>query len=264
MSSTPYLTIENLAVEFAGQRVLCGVSFSLAKGERRLLVGRNGSGKSTLLRAILGLVPRSSGRVIFDGQDLATLNPRQRAKLVAYVPQGFLPPFPVTVGELLLMSRYAHRPRLAGYSKLDQERIEWALEITDTARFRERGLLTLSGGERQRVYIASSLAQEAKILLLDEPFTGLDLKYQVELTALLDHLAQECELTYLAALHDLNLGALLGQSVLALKCGEVVYDGEFREFMQQQLLESVFGGGFRLIPHDQTGDPVVVPDLIGY
>jgi iron complex transport system ATP-binding protein len=201
------------------------VSLSFGPASLTGLLGPNGSGKSTLLRLLAGLMRPGSGRVLLEGSDLAAMGESSRARRIAFVPQSFLPAFPFTAWELVLMGRHPHRGRFDPPGAEDRRIGEAALERCDALSFRDRYFGELSGGERQRVLLASALAQQPRILLLDEPAASLDLSHQVALFDRLGRLARRERLCVICALHDLDQAARSFPRVVLMRSGRVTAEG---------------------------------------
>lgn len=212
--------LEAEAVSFAveAQRILEGVSLSSRRGEFAGLVGPNGAGKSTLIKCISGLLAQTGGRVSLDGRDLAQMSPRQVAQVVAHLPQNTSVDFGFTSLEVVLMGRNPHLGpfQLEGDSDIDIARAGMA--FTDTDWLADRGINTLSGGERQRVLIARALAQEPRLLLLDEPTANLDIQHQLQIMELIRRLVAG-GLSALAAMHDLNMASAYCDRLYLMKNG---------------------------------------------
>jgi iron complex transport system ATP-binding protein len=242
----PVLALEDVA--FAYRRrgrpdrdVLRGVSLAITPGEMVVLLGPNGSGKTTLLRVAMGALAPGRGHVTLDGQPLATWNRRGVAQRIAVMPQ--LPQLPdgFRVEELVEMGRAPHARSRFGASAEDQEAVERALADASAADLVGRRIEELSGGERQRVLVAMALAQEPRILLLDEPTQHLDLAHQVGLLAALDRLRRSRGLAVVAVLHDPALTALADPRVVLLEAGRIVADGRAMDVLQPALVARVFG-----------------------
>ena len=197
------LAFDRVSFGYNGRPVLRDASFAIEEGEAWALVGPNGAGKSTLLRLAMGILQPASGAVLLGGKPLAGVRPREAAKSVAMVPQSMELPFAFTVGQVVAQGRTPYLGTLRGAGERDRAAVERALALTDTAQFRDRIFNELSGGERQRVKIALALAQEPRLLLLDEPTQSLDLGRQRELMGLLGLLQGE-GVTLLATMHDLH------------------------------------------------------------
>ena len=200
------IELREVTVTLGGRPVVDGVDGAVADGEWLALIGPNGAGKTTLLRAIAGLVP-FSGSIRIGGRETAELARRELSRLLAVVPQEPSTPPWMTVGEYVLLGRTPHLGALAKEGRHDREAAARALARLDLMGYGERRLGTLSGGEKQRVVVARALAQEAQIVLLDEPTAALDVGHQQQALELLDLLRGESGLTLVAAMHDLTLAA---------------------------------------------------------
>ncbi len=215
------LTIEHLSVAYDHTVVLRDVSLTGIAGQVLGLIGPNGAGKSTLLRAISGTLAPAAGSIQLGEIDLVRLLAAERARLVAVVPQGANLPEGFSVAEVVLMGRAPHLPRFSGESTHDHEIARHAMQQTATWALAERWIGELSGGERQRVLIARALAQEPRLLLLDEATAQLDLKHQTATLDMARRLARS-GLTVIAALHDLNLAALYADRLALLHEGRLL------------------------------------------
>jgi cytidylate kinase len=231
-----------------GLLALDGVTMHVEAGEFAGVIGPNGAGKTTLLRAISGVAPPRAGSVRVDGREVGTLPPRERARLVAVVPQVEGPPGGYTVREAVAMGRTPHLGRWGGGGAADRAAVEQALRHTRLEDLDSRLVETLSGGERQRVLIARALAQEARVMLLDEPTAHLDVAVQLEIMELLAGLPRS-GLTLVAALHDLNLAATFCRRLLLLDRGRVVADGAPETVLTDEILAPVYGAEFLVRPH---------------
>ncbi len=203
------------------------------------IVGPNGAGKSTLLSILSGLRGGYIGSCQFGGIEIRNWPRRALARDLAFVPQSLRLDFPFRAEEIVTMGRTPHGD---GWFETDEDlaAIDRAMTETDTQVFRGRDFRSLSGGERQRVVLASALAQEPRVLLLDEPTTFLDLKHQIAMYRLLRDLARN-GLMVVAVTHDLNLAATFGDRVIALDQGRVAADGSPRDVVTEETLRSVFG-----------------------
>ncbi len=237
------IQIENLALELNGTSILRDVSFSVAQGEYVSIIGPNGAGKTTLLRCLLGMYAYH-GSAKINGFECVACDSRTLARQVSYVPQTHDIEFPLSVYDFVMMGRYPYLSALSPSQKHDEEAVERALQITGTAQFRTRTLRTLSGGERQKVYIAAALAQEAPVMLLDEPATFLDWRHQSEVMTLLKKINIECGATILAVNHDLNSAAHWSDRIVAVKDGRTLFSGTPEELIQPAPLEQLFETAF--------------------
>lgn len=253
------LSVRNLALTLDGRRILEDVSFDLEPGEFVCVVGPNGAGKTTLLRCLMRIYTRWTGQVLWEGTPIERFSSRQWARRVAYLPQEDRVSVPYTVEEFVLMARYPHGNPFRPPSPADLEAVRKALLMTETWSWRHRIVRTLSGGERQRVMLAAVLAQQASLLLLDEATTFLDYHHREDVQALLKRINRREGITILAVTHDVNAAALVSDRIIALEQGRVLFAGPPEELMQAGVLRGLFGFQPVLVPHPQTGLPMVVP-----
>ena len=232
------LCIEHLSAAYHGNVVLRDVSLAAPEGQVLGLIGPNGAGKTTLLRAISGALAPTGGSIRLGDADLSRLPAAERARRIAVVPQQPHLPDGFTVAEAVLMGRTPHLPRFGGESARDYEIARQAMVSTATWALADRWLGELSGGERQRVLIARALAQEPRVLLLDEATAHLDLKHQTATLDLARRLARG-GLTVIAALHDLNLAALYADRLALLHAGTLLaYDTPARVLTPERLRQA--------------------------
>ncbi|GIH13433.1 ABC transporter ATP-binding protein [Rugosimonospora africana] len=248
--------VRDVGVDLDGNEIVRGVSLSVARGEWVTVIGPNGAGKSTLLRAIAGLV-RFRGGIELFGQASDALSRRERARLVAMVPQDPVVPPGMEVLDYVLLGRTPYIPPLGRESAADLVAVDEALTRLDLTRFAGRRLESLSGGERQRVFLARALAQGATLLLLDEPTTALDIGHQQEVLELVDRLRRDGPLTVLATMHDLSIAGEFADRMVLLADGRVVAAGPPREVLTEQLLSDHYRARVRVIDGDHG--PLVVP-----
>ena len=230
------LRVNLISAGYSGKSILRDIRFELPAGRILALIGPNGSGKTTLIRALSGVLPVVDAEVHINGTDLTRSNQQERARLLAVVPQSTYIPPTFTVEEVVMMGRTPYINWLGSTSQKDSEITEKVMALTDTARFKGRMSGELSAGERQRVILARALAQDTPVLLMDEPTSHLDLRYQIEFLELSVKLAKEQNKTVLIALHDLNLAARFGDEVLAMKDGTVAALGKTGDVLNQPLL----------------------------
>jgi iron complex transport system ATP-binding protein len=242
----------------ATQPAVEGVSLAAPRGAVTAVVGPNGSGKSTLVRALLALVPLAAGRIMIDGQDVAELPARARARLVAVVPQREEPAFPLAVREFVSLGRHAHVSPWRAPGAEDDAAIESALARADAGALQARDVRELSGGEWQRVRIARALAQGARALVLDEPTTFLDVGHEMAVFELLDALARE-GLAVLLVSHQLNLVARFATSLVLLHRGRVAAHGPPASVMDGPTLERVYDWPLVVTRDPAVGAPALVP-----
>jgi iron complex transport system ATP-binding protein len=243
-------------------RVLPGVqdvSLSVEGGSVVGLLGPNGSGKTTLLRLLAGMLTPASGTVSLDGVPIAAMDAAARARRIAVVPQETHLAFDYTVLEIALMGRYPHLGAFELEGPRDVQIAREALAATGTASLERRLFATLSGGEKQRVVIASALAQQADVLLLDEPTASLDVGYQFEVANLLGRLNKERGLTIVVATHDLNFAAGLCHSLVLVSEGRVVNAGPTDDTLTSLNIQTLYGVVADVYPHHAAGHLTVVP-----
>src|SRR4051812_42631287 len=239
--------------------VLHGLNLSVAEGEVVALVGPNGSGKSTLLRALGRILKPRGGAVLLEGRSLASLPTREVAQKLALLPQGPTLSNDLSVQELVWMGRSPHQGWLGLPNAGDKEAVEWAAKETSIEALLQRNVSSLSGGERQRVWLAMALAQQPRLLLLDEPTTFLDLSHQLELLELVRYLNAEHGLTVVMVLHDLNQAARYAQRVVVLHEGAVYAQGTPQAVLTPQTLGVVFGIEGEIIEGPPGVGMVIVP-----
>jgi len=225
-----------------GQRTIVDIpELHLEPGRITCLVGPNGCGKSTLLKALGGLLRPARGEIRLDARPLADWAPKALARRLASLPQSPSAPDDIRVSQLVGHGRYPHQGLLGGATARDLEVVDWALGATSIGHLRERRFATLSGGERQRVWLAMTLAQQAEILLLDEPTTYMDMGHQVELLELLAELHRRHGRTIVMVLHDLNQASQYADRLLAMRDGRILADGTPDEVVDSALTERLFG-----------------------
>ncbi len=239
------------------------LSFHVDAGEILGIVGPNGSGKSSLLKILSGLLPVGEGDVLLGGLSLQKRSQADIARLVAVVPQDYVQVFPFTVVETVLMGRFPHRTvrwwsmGIGDETANDLACAHQAMVDTDVVSLADRLVSDLSGGERQRVMIARALAQEPKILLLDEPTAFLDINHQIEVCSLITRLRAERRLTVVLVSHDLNVASQYCDRVLMLKEGGLCRIGSPEETIRPDVLRMVYGCDVVVDAHPQTGRPRV-------
>jgi iron complex transport system ATP-binding protein len=240
------------------REVLRGVDLVAHAGELVALIGPNGAGKSTLLRVLGGLLRPTAGSVAIDGVDVGALDRRAMARHIAIVPQIFETLFPFTVREIVALGRTSRLGPLGTLGSDDARAVGRALDDIGATDLADRRIDRVSGGERQRAVLAMALAQEAGVLLLDEPTAHLDPAHQRATLDRVATLARVRGLAVVAVLHDLNLAAAFASRVVLLADGAVVRDAEPGQVITAELVRSVFGPGLRVVAHD--GRPFVIPE----
>ncbi|MDD4180634.1 MAG: ABC transporter ATP-binding protein [Victivallaceae bacterium] len=239
------IRVENLTFRhYRGAKpVVNNVSFSVKKGHLAVLLGPNGSGKTSLFKCIAGLWTPEHGRVLFDGRDVVNISFRERASLLAVVPQEHTPPFPYSVFEAVLMGRAPHVALFAGPSVADECAAKAALEAVGIGHLTDRCYTRISGGERQLVLIARALAQEAPLLLLDEPTSHLDFRNQHMVLETVRRVAKAKNLTVLMTLHDPNLASCFAHQIFMIKEGVIVTNGTPESTLTEEHLGDLYDIG---------------------
>jgi iron complex transport system ATP-binding protein len=241
------LEIRGLDLDYGSRAVLRDVNVALAPKEMVALIGPNGAGKSSLLRCVTGLLRPRAGDVLIDGQNVARMERRALAQTLAVVPGETLVAFPMRVEELVALGRIPHERALRGQDDDDRRAVDRALERVGISDLRDRDVRELSLGERQMCLLAMAVAQQARLLLLDEPTVHLDLRHQVTVMELLRDLSQRDGVTVLAVLHDVALARHFFDRLLLLDKGRLVADGEPNTVLSPANIESVYGVDPRLV-----------------
>ena len=240
VSEQPALQADALSVAYGKHPVLHGVELAVRRGSITGLIGPNGSGKSTLLRALARLIRPRSGHATIYGQRIDQLSPRRLAQTLAVMPQHPVAPPGVTVRELV---GYGRSPFNAWYKPTppgDHELIDALIERCDLVSLADRLVHTLSGGERQRAWIAMALAQQPKVLMLDEPVSALDIGHQLEVMDLLADINREQQTTLVIVLHDLNLAARYCDELVALLDGKIIAAGPTQQVLTADTIRRCF------------------------
>ncbi|MCR4427199.1 MAG: heme ABC transporter ATP-binding protein [Firmicutes bacterium] len=249
--------VRDVHFKYPGLSVLHGVSFEVEPGIFFGVIGPNGSGKSTLLRVIGGVLRPCKGTVKYDGRDIAEFTPKDCARMVAAVAQANPVVFSFTVAEIVAMGRAPYIRRFSSETAEDWARVRSAMDRTGVLHLADRYITELSSGERQRVFIARALAQDPKVLLLDEPTAHLDVSYQVEICELAAALAHDEGLSVIAVLHDLNLAARYCDRLAMMESGRLFALGTPREIMTPANLLSVYGVRATIGTHPESDRPAV-------
>ena len=234
------LALRDVAVRLAGRRVVHPVTADLGTAGLIALVGPNGAGKTTLLRAMAGLLPHT-GAITMSGTPLAAMTPGARGRHIGYLPQGHLTHWPLPVRDIVGLGRFvhgAHDPRRL--SAADRRIVDEAMDRTGLTPLADRPATTLSGGERARLALARIIAQQAPVILADEPDAALDPRYQIEVMSLLRSLAMQGTLV-VAITHDLVHAAHFADQVMVMDAGYLIRTGVPAEVLEEALLKNTFG-----------------------
>jgi iron complex transport system ATP-binding protein len=252
------LALRGVAFGYGTRPLFRSLDLEVEAGSMIAVLGPNGAGKTTLVRLASGEVPPSAGSVSILGHDLAKLPGRERARRVAVVPQESEPTFDFTVRELVLFGRAPHLGLFGIETARDVEIANEAMRSTEVAELQDRPSRALSGGERQRVNLARALAQEPRLLLLDEPTAFLDLKHRLAAYELFRRLCRERGLTVVVVSHDLNLAARHCDRLVLLQAGQVAADGPPEDVVKPEILRSVYEVEVDVHTDTTSGRPFVV------
>lgn len=252
--SKPYLEVEDVHFSYGGNTVLDGVSFSIFEGDYVGIIGPNGGGKTTLLKIILGLVTPDHGTVRVAGHDIHRYKGRQA--FFGYVPQRIAQSdrrFPATVEEVVASGRAGITGIMRRFSREDRDAVTHALERTGIASYRHRLIHKLSGGELQKVFIARALAGDSRMLILDEPFTGVDIASQKQFYAFLGDLNRNQRLTILFVSHDVDVVSSEAKSVICLN-KELFCEGPASRLGDPDVMKRLYGDRIHLVAHAEHND----------
>lgn len=235
------MVVKDLDFAYGKHQVLKNISFQVKEGGITTLIGANGCGKSTLFNVMTKNLKPQKGQVLLNGTDIQGIPLKKFACEVAIVHQYNTAPDDLSVEKLVGYGRIAH----GGYRKRnkdeDEKYIDWALKVTETDGFRKKNISELSGGQRQRVWIAMALAQNTKILFLDEPTTYLDIKYQLDILKLVQKLNREFGITIIMVLHDINQAINYSDEIIAMKDGHIIAKGDPAEIITADIIDEVYG-----------------------
>lgn len=245
------IKVESLNYKYNNKNTLEDINFHINSGEFVSIIGPNGAGKSTLLKCLCKLLDYK-GKILVNNIDISKSSKRDLAKKIAYVQQEHSSVFDFSVEEVIEMGFYAKK------DKKDMN-IEEIMKVTETDILRNKSIFSLSGGEKQRVYIARALAQDATVLLLDEPIANLDMKHQRSLMKLCSNLAKEKNYTVVCVLHDINLASRYSDKILILKEGKIVSFDKTENIVEKNLLEEVYEVEVEVISHNKN--KIILPNI---
>ena len=253
------LVAQDLSLAYQGNTIIQDLSLTIPAEKITVLVGANGCGKSTLLKGLARLLKPTSGGVYLDGKSILASSTKSVARQLGLLPQSPISPEGLTVKDLVSQGRYPYQDWRQQWSLQDRQIVREALEMTDLLPLSDRPLDTLSGGQKQRAWIAMSLAQNTKILLLDEPTTFLDLAHQMEVLDLLYRLNQHQGRTIVMVLHDLDRACRYADYLVAIKAGRVFAAGTPAQIVTAELVEAVFNLKCQIYPYPIAGTPMCIP-----
>lgn len=252
------LRLQDIQIERGGRQILGLKSLQIATDRFTVILGHNGSGKSTLMSLMARQLVPERGQLTLAGQPLAEFSQRRFAQKIAYLPQQLPNAAGLTVRELVRLGRFPWRGLLGRWRDQDQQAVQAAMAHTHIEPFADHLVDTLSGGERQRAWIAMLLAQEAQLILLDEPTSALDLAHQYEVIGLLRRINQNTGRGMVAILHDINLSCRFADDILALKKGQLFFQGPPQELLKAELLSELYDIDIQLIEQPGHSQPVAV------
>ncbi len=253
------LETKQLTLSYGEKAIVKEMDLRIPRGKITVLVGSNGSGKSTLLRGLARLMKPKEGAVYLDSASIVRMSTKEVAKRLGILPQGPAAPEGLTVKELVAQGRYPHQRWYEQWSDDDQTMVEEALELTGMTELADRSLEALSGGQRQKAWIAMTLAQGTRILILDEPTTYLDMAHQVEVLDLLSELQETEGRTIVMVLHDLNQACRYAHHLVAIREGRIFTQGEPSEVISREVIREVFGLDCCVVQDPISDTPMCVP-----
>ena len=247
------INIENFSYSYDSRKILDNIDLSVNEGEFLSVIGPNGAGKSTLIKCLCKIATEISCGIEIYGKKLEDYKQVELSKLVGYVPQSDGRTLPFTAKEFILMSRYPYTKAFSSFEKTDYEACQKAMILTGIQNFAERTMDKMSGGERQKILIAAALAQDAKILLLDEPTTFLDPKHQAEVMDIARSINKNNNITVINVTHDLNAAINSSDRIAAIKKGKIVFDSDVSSFIKEKYAEEIFETPFNYASCDENG-----------
>lgn len=251
------ISASNISFSYGNNLVFEDLSLEVKHGEIITIIGPNGCGKSTLLKNMARILKPDAGAVYINKQTLDAFKNNELARCLSVLPQSNIAPGSITVEDLVSYGRFPYQRFLQGMSTKDYEIVEKSLSLTDLISLRHRAVASLSGGERQRAWLALNLAQEPKIMLLDEPTTYLDICHQFEVIDLIKKMNKQLGVTIIMVLHDLNLAARCSDRIIAIKDKKIFKKGTVSEIINEKVLQKVFHIKAHVINHD--GTPYFIP-----
>ncbi|WP_251441524.1 ABC transporter ATP-binding protein [Veillonella intestinalis] len=258
------IQIESLRTGYDKTVIIDNLNLTIPRGKVTALIGANGCGKSTLLKTICRIITPMSGKVYLDGQSVHEENTKTLAKKIAILPQHPMAPHGLTIKELLAYGRAPYKNGVfTRMNREDRDIINWALAVTHLEDLAERPLHHLSGGQRQRAWIAMAVAQDTEILFLDEPTSFLDIAHQLEVLQLVAELNKTYGKTVIMVLHELNQAARFADHIIAMKAGEVRFQGPPTEVFTAEMLADVFGITAMIMKDLLTKLPFCIPQNVG-
>jgi iron complex transport system ATP-binding protein len=248
-----------LTLAYGSSTIIRELNLEIPHGKITVFVGSNGCGKSTLLRSLARLLKPIAGQITLNGKEIHKRPSKEIAKQLAILPQGPETPEGFTVMQLVKQGRYPYQTWASQWSKEDEEKVMWALKMTQMTEYADHPLDSLSGGQRQRAWIAMTLAQDTDIILLDEPTTYLDVTHQIEILDLLFDLNQKEGRTIVMVLHDLNLACRYAHHIVAIQNQTVYAQGAPEKVVNERMVEEVFKLKSKVTTDPIFGTPLCIP-----
>lgn len=244
------MEVKHISFSYGKNTILSDLSFAVKEGNITTVMGANGCGKSTLFSLMTKNQTPGKGKILLEGKNIANLRFIDFAKRVSIVHQYNSAADDITVERLVSYGRTPYQKMLGTRTKEDEELVERAMEVTGILPYRDREIAALSGGQRQRVWIAMALAQNTKILFLDEPTTYLDIRYQLEILELVKKLNREYGITILMVLHEINQAITYSDEVIGLKDGSIVMQGKPQEVITAESMKELYGVSLKVVEVD--------------
>jgi len=254
-----HVVVDQFKFGYTGKMVIDGISLDLKSGEVLVLLGANGAGKTTLLRLIARQIKLASGTMTLNECDVTKLSRRKLAQQIALMPQHENRTSTLTVLDVVSLGRMPHCGWFFPLSQIDQNRVRDAIAATGLESLRDRSILELSGGEWRRMILARAIAQDATVLILDEPIAGLDLKYQYQVLDQVRHLTKRNQLVTVVSLHDLNMAAMFADRVAILHDGKLLAIGPAQEVLTSERIRQAFGVDVSVVEHPSLKTPLIIP-----
>lgn len=254
------VTVKNFSYGYEKDKILDDITLDIEEGEFISVIGPNGAGKSTLIKCLCRITSNISVGIEIYGCKLETYKQVDLSKIIGYVPQSDGRLLPFTAKDFILMSRYPHKKSFESLDAFDYEAAKFAMEITNTTRFADRDLDKMSGGERQKILIAAAIAQDPKILLLDEPTTFLDPKHQAEVMNIARNINKTHKITIITVTHDLNAAIAVSDRIVALKDGQIAFNGGVDDFIDNHYAEDIFDTNF-IYTHSEKNNTYIFPRI---
>ncbi|MCT8978162.1 heme ABC transporter ATP-binding protein [Clostridium sp. CX1] len=249
--------VQNLDYSYEDKKILQDININFKENKFYSIIGPNGSGKTTFIKNLSKILEPKKNSILIEDKDIISYKNKELAKKVSTVPQNTILDFDFSALDIVLMGRSPYISRLQSENDKDMELVKNAMEMTNTWQLREKNISSLSGGEQQRVLIARALAQDTKIILLDEPISHLDLYHQVELLDTIKFLNRD--ITIITVLHDLNLAAQYSDEILLMSKGRIISQGSPEEVITKKNIKEVYNMDVHLLKNPSNGRPHIIP-----